>query len=589
MGTGSSRCVGRCGAEVPNVNLEPVHELSFPMYVVKVRDFLAMSGPPEAHCQIRQRLHAWQPGMFVIFVSHQWLGHVHPDPAGEQMQVLRDALGGLINGSLQIEVDLISALRQQDVRTFTAETRQCVADGFIFLEWFAIPQVTVRVEGVNEDVRSKAAAAVQSIPAYVEMCNLFIALVPELVHTATGQSCNYTSWLARGWCRAELWCHLLSNKADTSVIVVHSATEAEFMFPLDWQDSTIAAGAFTVEADREVVMKLGQVALDSKIESLSTSGPNLDLYRFYLACRPRMLGQEPIAWDLYNFLRCFRFGTFQHAVHDRHNMNGLLCALFSEDVQMLRLLLQHRADVNSRIRGLTSLGYFDSQTLLMAAVKSNQGVLVMKTLLDLRADPDLIGDRGENAAYLARSPLHVKMLLEARADLHAVGGPGFGLTPLNGVASHADTETVLAMLEAQCDPNPPLAGFGFSPLHGAVLFARRNRHAQQSAELLVKQRADVNCRAEPKGRCYLLCRAAGVHCAMMGFSASSMMMRYFASLPGITPLGMSALIGDLSLTKLLLESSAELIANDRGDTPEDLAKTMRHEALLPSLVPTFST
>ena len=31
--------------------------------------------------------------------------------------------GGLINGSLQIEVDLISALRQQDVRTFTAETR----------------------------------------------------------------------------------------------------------------------------------------------------------------------------------------------------------------------------------------------------------------------------------------------------------------------------------------------------------------------------------------------------------------------------------------------------------------------------------
>lgn len=69
---------------------------------------------------------------------------------------------------------------------------------------------------------------------------------------------NYTSWLARGrthhvmcfktmfglmeqvsginglifqisklwgWCRAELWCHLLSNKKDTSVIVVHSTKD----------------------------------------------------------------------------------------------------------------------------------------------------------------------------------------------------------------------------------------------------------------------------------------------------------------------------------------------------------------------------
>lgn len=36
--------------------------------------------------------------MFVIFVSHQWLGHVHPDPAGEQMQVLRDALGEELGG-----------------------------------------------------------------------------------------------------------------------------------------------------------------------------------------------------------------------------------------------------------------------------------------------------------------------------------------------------------------------------------------------------------------------------------------------------------------------------------------------------------
>ena len=31
-------------------------------------------------------------GMFVIFISHQWLGTSHPDPLGQQMAVLRSAL-----------------------------------------------------------------------------------------------------------------------------------------------------------------------------------------------------------------------------------------------------------------------------------------------------------------------------------------------------------------------------------------------------------------------------------------------------------------------------------------------------------------
>ena len=42
---------------------------------------------------------------------------------------------------------------------------------------FAIPQITARKGGVNEDTtRSDAALAVQSIPAYVEACDLFLGL-----------------------------------------------------------------------------------------------------------------------------------------------------------------------------------------------------------------------------------------------------------------------------------------------------------------------------------------------------------------------------------------------------------------------------
>ena len=49
---------------------------------------------------------------------------------------------------------------------------------FVFLPFLeSVP------EGVNEDVtRSEAAKAVQSIPAYVEASDLFIALVPEVEH-----------------------------------------------------------------------------------------------------------------------------------------------------------------------------------------------------------------------------------------------------------------------------------------------------------------------------------------------------------------------------------------------------------------------
>ena len=55
---------------------------------------------------------------------------------------------------------------------------------------------------------------------------------------------------------------------------------------------------------------------------------------------------------------------------------------------------------------------------------------------------------------------------------------------------------------------------------------------------------------------------------------------YLASLPGVTPLGVAALVGDESLVEMLLECGAEILANDRGDLPEALAATHRHVRVL---------
>lgn len=62
--------------------------------------------------------------------------------------------------------------------------------------------------------------------------------------------------------------------------------EALYIFPLDWQRNRISDGLFTVESDRADVVKLGEMALSSKIQHLRQRGL-LSHYRFYLACRPR--------------------------------------------------------------------------------------------------------------------------------------------------------------------------------------------------------------------------------------------------------------------------------------------------------------
>ncbi|CAK9020362.1 unnamed protein product [Durusdinium trenchii] len=564
-----------------------VHEMFFPMYVVKVSDFLEMTGPPAAHAELQAKglLHQWRPEMFVIFVSHQWLSFEHPDPKGEQASFLRAALRNVINGTTQVEMDMVT---ESGGPGFPCEGRRWIAGGYLFLDWFAIPQVTARAAGVNEDVvKSDAAKAVQSIPAYVEVANIFLGLVCPLQHYETGSICNFSSWLSRGWCRAELWCHVLSNKPDTRVIVIHSKLEVEFMFALNWQHNSISNGQFTVESDRAVVVQLGHLALQSKIQYLSQKGP-LWAYRFYSALIPRLFKQETAAarsTSPQHFVELFRFPNFKAAVEDTSSMNGVLCALFAGDAEMLRLLGQQRADMNGRLHGLETLGYFDSQTPLMAALKSQQESEVISALLEMRADVDLKSRTYIKCTYLVRSPEHVKLLLAARADFQH-SGPG-NLTALTGAASWASASTVQSILDAGYSPNDTNAQankvhiIGYTPLHGLAIHSRDNPEALESARILIESRADVNAQARPKGWLKVGIPLANLYSY---FRPRSRRVQHLAYFPGITPLGITAWSGDQRLAELLLEYHADVsLTNDMGKTPEDLALELGQKHLLPLL------
>ncbi|CAE7246569.1 Alpha-latrotoxin-Lt1a [Symbiodinium microadriaticum] len=573
---GSSLCLS--GEDLTCSAHSTVHECRFPLWAVKVSDFLMMTGPPESHGALKEKdlLHEWYPGMFVIFVSHQWLSSVHPDPSGHQVQVLQQALRGIIDGTMQVHESLIA---RSDDKNLSAKTRECIADGFIFFDWFAIPQITARKHGVNEETtKSDAALAVQSIPAYVELSNLFIALVPELTHKDSSEPVNYSSWLSRGWCRAELWCRLLSNKFDTSVVVVYTPTEAEFMFPLDWQHNSIVEGNFTVEADRAEVVRLGQIVVESKIRHLQQFGP-LSHYRFYLALRPKLLQQERLARDPESFLRHFRYDSLEAAARDRSGMNAVMCATLSGDTAVLRLLAEHRASMNHSLKDMSDLGYYDTQTPLMAAAKSQQDASVLATLIQLRADVNARARTGLVAMSFCRTPEQVKVMVEHRADMPP--------SSLSGIASFGGPETMKVLLSCRCDINQTEEN-RYGPLHATTLFSRGNCRAVETAKFLLAQHADVNARTVLSGSLALWCRAARAKLAVVGFENCNVLTRLGACMGGISPLGYAAMVGHEQLAQLYLDNGADLLPNDRGDTPEDLARYNQHYHLLP-LLATFST
>mmetsp|Transcript_46082 Transcript_46082/g.109532 ORF Transcript_46082/g.109532 Transcript_46082/m.109532 type:complete len:588 (-) Transcript_46082:94-1857(-) len=555
-----------------------VHHCSFPMYVVKVSDFLEMEGVPEPHQVLRRKglLHEWQPSFFVIFVSHQWLGRGSPDPSGQQMTVLRHALQAWIDGSMTVEVDLVRTFGDQ--RHFTTSYDR-VATGYLFLDWFAIPQLTERADGVNDDATvSDTARAVQSIPAYVESCDMFVALVPDLVHSDTGLQCNYSTWLSRGWCRAELWCRLLSNRADTRVVLIFSDREALYIMPMDWQRSLISDGLFTVESDRTVVMKLGDRALRSKIEHLDRWGPLTD-YRFHLAQEPRLLGQQQGGFSLQGFLRHFNFPSLHEAVKHESGMTGLLCAIVAGDGDIVETLVKNGADVNARVSGLGHLGYSDSLTLLMVAAYNAQDSKMLSTLILSQADPNIacVSESGSlvTASWLASHPGHVQVLLEKKADFSAS-------PPLTGAVGVSTASTVKAFLQARCDPGT-VSPTGFGPMYSVSFFGRGNPDAPAILQMLLSSRGDANARAKPRGLLYKECLRARVSAALWGLEGCTVYQRQMASLPGATALSIAAVMGDQRLVRLLLEHDAEHIANDRGDTPEDLARAAGHTDLLPIL------
>ena len=157
------------------------------------------------------------------------------------------------------------------------------------------------------------------------------------------------------------------------------------MFQYDWQHNNIASGDFTVPSDRAIVCQLGETAAAGKLKHLQIGGP-VDAYRYFAAHKHKLLGLQPLCSDVDDFLTLFQFGSLEAAASNHTGMTGLLCAVYAGHVQLLRLLVESRADVNQRVRGLGEFGFYDSMTPLIIATRSNQGPDILHGLIELGAD-----------------------------------------------------------------------------------------------------------------------------------------------------------------------------------------------------------
>ena len=136
-----------------------------------------------------------------MFISHQWLGLTHPDPNGQQLQVLKDALVNLMSGQTVVSVPpgveiVVGRQRCPTTSDFLAQPL------YIWYDYFSCPQ------GHGTQASRFRQCAINCIPSYVER-SFFVMILCPTVTCDHGGTLGYDSWASRGWCRASV--RLVSN------------------------------------------------------------------------------------------------------------------------------------------------------------------------------------------------------------------------------------------------------------------------------------------------------------------------------------------------------------------------------------------
>lgn len=161
------------------------------------------------------------------------------------------------------------------------------------------------------------------------------------------------------------------------------------------------------------------------------------------------------------------------------SIDCLKSAGFRGDCAMLKLFLQHNADVNQ----VDMFG----RTCLFAAINFGQASAV-SCLLNFNAKVNLADNTGHSPLMMAAAGGQlriVRMLLEASANVQHCANNG--QTALHDASANGSDELVSALLQANADPHPACA-LGVTALSSAT----RNKSPSNVMRVLLNANADIN-------------------------------------------------------------------------------------------------
>ena len=475
--------------------------MSFPMYTVPVLDLLQMV-EIQPHEKLKEEglLTEFHNSMGqAAFVSHQWISLEHPDPEGKQMRVLQDALHNMMRESSTLYPDIIQGMYLQGscVSTDVLRSRPL----FIWYDYFCVPQGKDACATWTFANMERTNDAIESIPAYIDRCDLFFVLCPVVPSLDRSELFGPSTWASRGWCLTEKLVRLLSP--NPLCVIIKSATVCQ-TDEAPWASSASTAspglGSFGSSEDKKKIGKiLGFVMKCLLLHCLKSN--DLVKYRMYLNLHKvvfRGFSHVPSIADIlprpcpgvHNSLgTIFLHQNFFEKITEvgACGYSPICYAALDGDPHLIQSLLELRASPNSKTQtfnrwmgtgpGLTVLGlgawfgHKEAVSVLLSAradvdcgilspiclaASSNQ-IECIKLLCAAGGNPKMSTAGGTPLCWAS---LHgfatsVRFITELISGVDGDAGDGFS-TALHFAAIHAgNAETVFALVDAKADVNEP--------------------------------------------------------------------------------------------------------------------------------------
>mmetsp|Transcript_54997 Transcript_54997/g.128620 ORF Transcript_54997/g.128620 Transcript_54997/m.128620 type:complete len:662 (-) Transcript_54997:63-2048(-) len=416
------------------------------------------------------------PGEEVLihFISHEWLGFTHPDPYSIQLSRMQGIFRTILEGEARslfhpeewtafmkgVSVATAAFMQQAEAemiarRALTEEELpEHISKSTIWMDYHSIPQSGYDPEAF--------AAAVNSIPHYVQRSNYFWICAPQGKHVELAEVRDYASWRGRGWCRLEEMANLLSSKLKMPLIITDANKLGTYGF-FDKMMSLWGRSELSVANGRFTCCSLNHVH--------TANGKRKTIPCDRLALEPVLLKM----WgDYYNKLDA-------EETHSLHKsllrsiaptvFNGFAlaeAALLPEDESLEDFLCRQGYD---DLDCLDGMGY---PPLVWAAIYAN--MRVVKEIAEARPQMPLFIHPKSGVTMLMRAvhrpPSEFREILDLHEDLktpqHLNHATKQGLTAVDRAAKAGFHENLRYLLELRANTETRRVDGGATPLMSAA-------------------------------------------------------------------------------------------------------------------------